>query len=266
MLIIGERINSTRPAIHDAIKARNQAMILREARAQLESGANYIDVNCAMTSGDELQDMDWVISVIQRDLEDVNICVDSPNYSALEKALVVYKARGSLIINSITAENSRMLKVLPLAVKYKAKVIALTMDEKGMPDTAEGRLAVAEKILNTARKEGLKDNDIYFDPLIRPISTEPKQSTEFLRSLPMIKSLGGVKTICGLSNISFGLPDRSLINSSFLAMAIQNGLDAAILDPLDRKVMSSVYASKALLGSDEYCSGYLGAFRAGRLT
>ena len=265
MMIIGERINSTRANIQDAIKKRNAAAILKEAGSQADAGADFIDINCAVTSGDESQDMDWVISVIQSSaIKETNISVDSPNYLAIARALEVHKGAGNMIVNSITGEESRIRNILPLALKYNAKLIALAMDEKGMPNTATERFEMVKKILDRVKKEGIKEDDIYFDPLIRPISTEPNQADEFLKSLPLIKKLG-VKTICGLSNISFGLPNRSLINSAFLSMAIREGLDAAILDPLDKRVMSSVYASRALNAADPYCAGYIKAFREGQL-
>jgi 5-methyltetrahydrofolate--homocysteine methyltransferase len=261
MLIIGERINSTRSSIKELIKARNSSLLLSEARSQLGSGANYVDINCAVTSGSELQDMDWAINVIQSDIKDVSISIDSPNYLAIEKALAIYKGAGSIMINSITGEDLRMRTILPLALKYKTKLIALAMDERGMPETANDRFEAAKKILARAKSEGMKEEDIYFDPLIRPISTEPKQAREFLDAIGLIKSLGRVNTICGLSNVSYGLPNRSLINSVFLSMAVKAGLDAAILDPLDRRVMSAVYASEALVGVDDYCANYIRAFR-----
>ncbi len=265
MLIIGERMNSTRASVQEMISARNSGLILKLVRSQLEAGAASIDINCAVTTGSELEDMDWVVSVIQSEIPDVSLCIDSPNYLALEKGLSAYKGKGSIIINSITGEESRINTILPLALKYSSKLIALTMSEKGMPDTAEERFEIAKNILERVKKEGLKEEDLYFDPLIRPISTEPKQAVEFLRSIPMIKSLGRVNTICGLSNVSFGLPSRSLINSVFLSLAIQNGLDAAIMDALDKKVMAGLYASGALMATDEYCQTYIKAFRDGIL-
>ncbi len=265
MLIVGERINSTRPRIQEAIRSRNASLILKEARAQIEAGAHFIDVNCAMSSSSEIQDIDWVISVMQSGIKDVNICIDSPNYLAIDKALKVYKAKGQVMINSITLDEARIKSILPLAREYKTKLIALTMDETGMPSTAGERLAIAKKIAGRIDREGFNIEDLYFDPLIRPISTEPDQAREFLKSIPMIKAIGGVKTICGLSNISFGLPDRKLVNSTFLAMAVQAGLDAAILDPLDNHIISSLRASQALLGMDEYCVEYIKTFRNGRL-
>jgi 5-methyltetrahydrofolate--homocysteine methyltransferase len=264
MIIIGERINSTRAHVQEALKSKNTAFILNEAKKQLESGANFIDINCAMSLGDEIQDMDWVVSVIQSEIPDASICLDSPNYLAIKKGLEIYRAKGNIFINSITGEEERINNIVPLAVEHNAKLIALTMGTSGMPNSAEERFETARDILAKVLEKGFSPQDIYFDPLIRPISTEPEQAKEFLRSIPMIKSLGA-KTICGLSNISFGLPDRKMINSAFLAMAMSAGLDAAILDPTEKQVMSAALASGALTGQDEYCALYLKAFREGKL-
>lgn len=264
MLIIGERLNSTRLKVREAIKDRDASRILNEARSQLAAGAAYIDVNCAMTSQDELQDMDWVLSVIQSQIPGVNICIDSPNYLALEKGLKVCTSKESPFINSITAEELRINTVLPLAIRYKTKLVALTMDEKGMPNTAEERFEIAKHIFNSVKKSGFNTDELYIDALIRPVSTEPEQAREYLKSIKMIKGLG-VRTICGLSNVSFGLPNRGLINSIFLAMAMDEGLDAAIIDPTERHIAATLAASNALLGADEYCGEYIKAFREGKL-
>ncbi len=265
MLIIGERINSTKEKIKEAIAAKNAAFIALTARAQVEAGADYIDVNCAVTSGSELQDMDWVLSVIQSEIKDACICIDSPSYLAIGAGLKAYHSKGRLMINSISGDEARIKSILPLAIEHDTKLIALTMDEKGMPNTSRERFEAAKKIYERVRKDGFNIENLYFDPLIRPIATEPDQAIEFLKSIPLIKSLDGAKTACGLSNVSFGLPDRRLINATFLSMAIREGLDAAILDPLDKSIISALRASEALLGKDEYCGGYIRAFREGKL-
>ena len=264
MLIVGERINSTRENIREAIGKRDRAFIIKEVSKQIAAGATFVDINCAVTSGDEVEDIDWVLGVIQSELADVSISIDSPNYLAIERAIKVYNAKSGLMINSITAEDRRIDDILPLALKADAKLIALTMNDKGMPDTAEDRTIIARAILDRVKKDGFNPKNLYFDPLIRPISTEPAQAIEFLRSIPMIKDLGA-NTICGLSNVSFGLPDRKLINSTFLAMAVYAGLDAAILDPTDKLMNSNLKASLAIVGEDDYCADYIKAFRDGNL-
>jgi 5-methyltetrahydrofolate--homocysteine methyltransferase len=203
--------------------------------------------------------------VIQSNISGVSLCIDSPNYRAIERALKVYNGGGKLMINSITGDEERIKTIMPLARDNNAKLIALTMDESGMPDTAEDRFRIAKKIFERVTGDGFRAEDIYFDPLVRPIATEPKQAYEFLRSIPMIESLGKVNTICGLSNVSFGLPNRKVINAAFVSMAANSGLDAAILDPTDKYVVSAITASMALLCNDEYCAEYIRAFREGKL-
>lgn len=265
MLIIGERINSTRVRINEALKRRDAAFIAREARLQHEAGAHFIDINCAVTSGSEEQEIDWAISVVQSELPGVSISIDSPNYLAIDRALGVYKGSGQLIINSITADAERIGRIAPLARAHRAGLIALTMDERGMPDTVDERVAIAGRMLEMTTAAGIDPAMIYFDPLIRPVATEPSQAARFLEAIPRIKELGPVKTVCGLSNVSFGLPRRSVVNGAFLAMALKAGLDAAILDPLDKQIVSSLRASAALLGQDEFCGEYIRAFREGKL-
>ncbi|MFH1996505.1 MAG: dihydropteroate synthase [Candidatus Omnitrophota bacterium] len=265
MVIIGERINSTRKDIQKAIRSKNSSVIVDEAKRQVDHGASVLDVNCAMGLENEHQDLDWTISILNDRFPGIGICIDSPNYRAIEAALKVYKGGGAIFINSITGEDARIDAITPLAVKYNAKVIALTMDERGMPEGVEERAAIAEKILKKTNRHGLKDEALYFDPLVRPLSTEPEQAKALLAAIPAIKKIGGVKTICGLSNISFGLPKRSVINAAFLAMAIYAGLDAGIVDPTDRGIYATIKSATALIGEDEYCAGYIGSFREGKL-
>jgi len=265
MLIIGERINSTRASVRKAIDSRDTSFIVSEGLRQIESGASALDVNCAMGLENELQDLDWVISVLQNEFPEIGICVDSPNYQAVEAALKAYKGKGALFINSITAERGKAEEVFSLALNHSAHIIALTMDDNGMPDDAEERTAIAEKIIAMAKRGGVPENKLFFDPLVRPASTEQGQARAFLDSIPQIKRLGDVRTICGLSNVSFGLPKRSLVNATFLSMALYCGLDACILDPIDKYIGSSIKTSEVLLGKDEFCSSYIGSFRQGAL-
>jgi len=265
MIIIGERINSTRPQVQKAMNARNASYIEAEASRQLKAGSEILDVNCAMGHENEVQNIDWTISVIQSMFPGIGICVDSPNYLAIEAALKTYMGKGERFINSITADQKRIDLIIPLALKYRAKVIALAMDENGMPEDVKGRVEIARKIVQRTGKAGLPEEDLFIDPLIRPVSTEPAQAKAFLDSIPRIKEIGPVRIVCGLSNISFGLPRRSIINSVFLSLAINGGIDACIMDPTDPYVMSSLFASHAILGKDDFCSQYIQTFRDGRL-
>jgi len=193
----------------------------------------------------------------------VPLCIDSANPKALEKGLSVHK--GKALVNSVTAEKERMREVLPIVKRYNAGIIALTNDETGMPRTCGERFDLARRILDETTRIGIKDEDVYFDPLVRPVSAEQDQPLEFLNALRSIKTLGKVNTICGLSNVSFGLPNRKIINAVFMAMALSYGLNAAIIDPLDNLMMAVIKSAEALLGNDEYCGRYIEAARKGKL-
>lgn len=263
MLIVGERINSSRKRILEAIRIKDAQFIRDEAKRQLDCEAHMLDINSAMSLEKEADDIEWLINVIQEAI-DVPLCIDSPNPKAIKKALSVHK--GKAMVNSITGEERRINEIIPLVKQYRASVVVLTMTEEGMPDTAQERLEIARRILKTLQNLGIEREDIYFDPLVRPVSTEAEQVREFLHSLRLIKKeLEGAKTICGLSNVSFGLPKRSLINATFLAMAHICGLDAAIIDPTDKMVRASLKASQSLLGEDAHCLNYITAARKGEL-
>jgi len=262
MLIIGERINTSRKSIRRAVDDKDIDFIKRQAQAQVQAGAGMLDINCGTSMDKELDDILWLVDIVQNTV-DVPLCIDSPNPKALETALKICKKRP--LVNSITLENDRFDAVLPLIKRYNTQIVALTLDRTGMPsDTAE-RVSLAQRLLGALSKEGVKPEDIYFDPLVRPIASEPNQALEFLKAIGEIKKLGNVKIIGGLSNVSFGLPERHLINAFFLSMAIAQGLDAALIDPLDPKTMASVFASSAIAGCDNYCANYIKAFRANRL-
>jgi len=262
MLIIGERINTSRERIRKAVEEKDTAFIQEEAKRQVEAGANMLDVNCGTSLEKEPEDLAWLVKTVQEAV-DVPLCIDSPNPEAIEKALPLHK--GKALINSVTLEKTRYEKILPLAKKFNASIVALTLDEQGLPETAEDRFRIAKKILDVTNSYGINADDIYFDPTIKPLSSSPMQAKEFLDGIKLIKGLEHVKIIGGLSNISFGLPERSLLNSVFLTMARSVGLDAAILDPLDITTASAISASDVILGQDNHCKNYLTAFRKGKL-
>lgn len=262
MLIIGERINSSRKTIDRAIEARDAKVIQQEAKAQVEAGAQMLEVNCGTRIDTEPEDMAWLVKTVQGAV-DRPLSIDSPNPKAIEAGLAVHKGRA--MVNSITAEAGRAGGILQLVKKYNSQLVALLMDEKGMPQTSEERLAIAKKIMGLATEYGIREEDLYLDPLVRPVSTEPKQVGEVLKTIRSIRSLGRVKSIVGLSNISFGLPRRSLINRAFLAIVLEAGLDAAIIDPTDPEMITTLKATNAVLGKDEYCLEYIAAHREGKL-
>ncbi|SMB99915.1 5-methyltetrahydrofolate--homocysteine methyltransferase [Thermanaeromonas toyohensis ToBE] len=263
MLIVGELINSSRKPIAQAIAARDKAYLQDLAVKQVEAGANIIDVNCGTSLGEEASIMAWLVDIIQ-EVVDVPLCIDTPSPEALEAGLSRHK--GKAMINSITAEKERWEKVLPLVTKYKASVIGLCMDDTGMPETVEDRLRVAERIVSGLISAGVPLEDIYLDPLIKPLGVNSSYGKEALESTRALKEkFPKVHLICGLSNVSYGLPERRLLNRAFAIMCLTMGMDAFILDPLDRSLMSLLTAAKALAGLDEYCLEYITAARSGKL-
>jgi len=261
---IGERINSSRRAIARALESKDEAFIRREAALQKKAGAHMLDVNCAFNTKDEIKDMEWLVGIVQKETGGLPLSIDSPNPEAIEAGLRAHK--GKALVNSITLEKGRRDAILPLVKKYKAGIIVLTIDEKGMPETAEERTDLAKKALDLVKNYGIPGADLYVDPLVRPISSEPKQALEVIKAVKSIKSSSDIKLTCGLSNISFGLPDRSMLNAVFLAMMLAAGLDAAILDPLNKKIDAILKTSAALLGDDEFCMEYIKSYREGGLS
>lgn len=262
MIIVGELINSTRKAIAQAIEQKDAAYLQDLARRQAEAGADFIDVNTA-SSGDEIGNMIWLVDLIQ-EVVDVPLCIDSPNPLALEAGLA--RCRKKPMVNSISAETERWEHVLPLIQKYEAKVVALCMDNSGMPETIEDRLRVARTLVNGLTGAGVAPEDIYLDPLVKPLGVNHEAGMEIIRSTQALKqNYSKSHVISGLSNVSFGLPERRLLNRVFMVMSMAVGMDSFILDPLDQTLMSLASAAKALGGQDEYCLDYISGVRAGRI-
>lgn len=261
--VIGERLNSTRRAVAQAIAQRDADFVRREAQAQTDAGAHYLDVNAAAGLTTEIEDLQWMIKTIQ-EVVSTPLCIDSPDAKAIAAGLEV--ATGEVMVNSITAEQERAHDILPMVRERKARVVGLTISEAGMPNTATERRDLALRILELGAEYDVTPDRVYIDALVRPIGTESGQGREFLRGLRAIRDASEqVHLVCGLSNISFGLPRRHLLNRIFLAMAMTEGLDAAIVDPRDQRLMATIYAGCALLGTDDFCMDYLSAHREGRL-
>ncbi len=264
MHIIGEKINGTRKRVGEAIVARDAAFIQQLAKAQADAGANRLDVNAGTPPERELDDMRWLVQTVQEAV-DIPLCLDSPNPAALAAGLEVVK--GQAMLNSTTAEIERAREVIHLAAEHCSLLIGLTIDDSGMPSTAAERLDIAARIIHHAEIAGMPLGQIYIDPLVRPISSEPEQGRALLEATRMIKEkFPAVHVVYGLSNISFGLPCRPLLNRTLLALAMACGLDAVILDPTDKEIMAVLRAAEAVLGNDEFCSGYISAYRAGLLS
>lgn len=264
MIIIGEKINSTLKAIRPAIESYDTATIQDIAKKQYEAGATFLDVNAGMFTGEEPERLVWLVNTIQ-EVTDAPFSIDSPNPKAIEAALKANK-NPKPIINSITDEKERYDAIMPLAVQFNTGIIALCMDDTGMPETIDERVVIAERLIGKLTKEGIAMEDIYIDPLIRPIGTGSHYGVVAIETIRRVKSeFPSVHIACGLSNISFGIPARKLMNQAFLVAAMAAGMDGAILDPLDKKLMSFMYATEALMGLDDYCMNYLTKFREGEL-
>ena len=266
MLIIGEKINSSRKDIKEMVENKNKEFIQELAQKQVEGGAQMLDLNIGTIRKGEPEDMKWLVKTVQEAV-DVPLCIDSPNHEAIEAGLEVYDWRkGKALINSVTAEREKMELIFPLVKKYKCSVVALTMDERGIPQDSKERFKIADELIRALINKGIPTEDIYIDPLTLPVSANIQNSNTVLETLKRIKDLHPeVKTIIGLSNISYGLPERKLVNQSFVVLAVAYGLDAVILDSTDQKIMALIKATNLLLGKDEFCGQYLKAFREGKL-
>ncbi|MDT3699911.1 MAG: methyltetrahydrofolate cobalamin methyltransferase [Thermincola sp.] len=262
MLIVGELINTSRKPIREAVEKRDATYIQQVAKAQEEAGANYLDINCGTMVGQEPEIMEWLVNTVQ-EVTGLPLCIDSPSSEALVAGLNLARIPNPLI-NSITAEEKRFESVLPLINKHKAKIVALCLEDAGMPETAEDRLRIAGSLITKLEAAGIPQGDIYLDPLIKPISAGDKYGWEILQSIRYIKdSYPEVHLMCGLSNVSYSLPNRALINRLFMVQTMAYGMDGYILDPTNKEMMGALYVSMALLGQDKYCRGYLKAHRQG---
>lgn len=263
MIIIGEKINASLPGIKAIIEQENAVQLLELAKRQAAAGASFVDVNVGTGMGsreDEMASMQWAIETIQEEV-DTPLCIDSADPAVLEAGLRARNGRPGLI-NSTKADDKDLELVVPLARQYQAPLVALAMDETGIPKTVEGRLRACEKIANACEKSGVSLDTLYFDPLVLPVSTDVKQGLVTLNTIAEIKRQFAVaKTVMGLSNVSYGLPGRIRLNTAFLHMAIYADLDAAILDPLDEGLMGAVKIAEVLVGKDRHCRRYTRMFR-----
>jgi cobalamin-dependent methionine synthase I len=259
MLVVGELINASRKAIAAAIEAQNEEEIKRVASDQVQAGADFVDVNAGIFVGQEADYLQWLVKTVQ-DAVDAPCCIDSPDPVAIDKALAVHK--GTAMINSISLEKERYEVLLPLVAGTDLKIVALCMSDEGMPETCEERVKIADKLINSLVRENVPIGNIYVDPLVQPVSTNNDFGVEFLNAIEKIMTgFPGVHTICGLSNISYGLPLRKHLNQNFAVMAIARGLDGLIINPLDKQMLANIIAAETLAGRDNYCMNYLKAYR-----
>ena len=263
MLIIGELINSTRAQIRKAVEGRDAASIQELARKQVAAGAHWIDVNAGALASTETEDLRWLIATV-RSVTNAPLCVDSPRVEAIRAGLG--QAGHGALLNSITAERDRYASLAPLVKEHQCGVIALALDDGGLAEDKERVFAVSDGLIKRLLDDGVPPDRIFADPLVRPVSTNTDFAEIALWVLERIATRHPeVHRVCGVSNVSFGLPKRRLVNEVFLAMAIAHGLDAAILDPLDRGMMAHVLAAEMLAGKDQFCMNFIAGEREGTL-
>jgi len=267
MLIIGEKINATSKRVAKAIGYRDASFMQELARQQVDAGAHYLDVNAGRGQGleQEVEDLRWTIDTV-RAATDAPLAIDSSAPQAIKEGLIHYRG-DTAIINSVNAEEEKLKALLPLALEHQASVIALAMDDSGVPRDVEGRLKACHRILERAAAYGVPFERIFIDPLVLPLSVDTEQGMVTLKALEQIKTrYPQAKTTLGLSNVSYGLPLRGTINRALLSMAMFLGLDSVILDPLDTRLMAHIKAAQVVLGYDPFCKGYLKDYRRGRIT
>lgn len=261
MLIIGESINGTIQKVGEAILDRNEAYLKELAKIQYEGGAHLLDVNAGVAGGNEVEDLPWLVEIVQKEVP-VPLMIDSANPEALKATLSVYRHSEPPILNSISGEKEKWNQLYPVITEKKCRVVALLMDDQGIPKTVEGRLSIASRLYENLIQTGLPPDHIYFDILVLPVAVEPEAPLLTLDTIKTIWSnFPDSHTICGVSNVSMGLPGRRLINRTFLTMAIASGLDTLLIDVRDRSLMSSIYAGRVLVNQDPYCLEYLQAYR-----
>ena len=254
-VLIGERINPTgKKRFKQALIENDIDYVLNEGVRQQEKGVHILDVNVGLPDIDEASMLKKTVFELQA-IIDLPLQIDTSNHCAMEAALRIYN--GKALINSVNGKEESMRTIFPLVKKYGGVVVALTLDDNGIPDSAEGRIAIAEKILKTAEEYGISKKDIIFDTLAMTVSAEQTAANTTLKALKYIKEVLGCHTSLGVSNISFGLPNRDAINGVFFALALENGLSAAIMNPYSADMMKTYYAFRALKGLDKNCENYI---------
>ena len=261
MIIIGEKINGSIPAVAEAIAKRDGEFIKARARMQAEAGADYIDC-CASVKDNEADTLRWMIDCIQ-EVTDLPISIDSPSAEVLAEVYTHCKRPG--IFNSVSGEGNKMDIIFPLMAENKGwKVVALLSDDTGIPKNAADRLRVFDRIMAKAGEHGIAPGRIFIDPLVEMLCTSENGIETNTTVISTVRQrYPNIHIAAAVSNISYNLPVRKMINLGFTVLAMNAGMDSAILDPTNRDMMGLIYATEALLGNDDYCMEYIGAYREG---
>ncbi|MBN2119781.1 MAG: dihydropteroate synthase [Candidatus Omnitrophica bacterium] len=260
MLVIGERINGMYKDVGKAIKERDKKVIQDLAKKQVASGASMLDVNVGPAAKDAQEAMKWLVETIQ-EVVDAGLCLDSTKPAVIEEGLKVVKNKA--MVNSSTADKEKLDIFVPMAKQYKARLIGLTLGKSGVPRDRAQRSEYAAAILTSCVEAGFNLEELYIDPIVLPVNVAQPQSLEALEALREFRFLYNPppKTVVGLSNVSQGTENRSLINRTFLIMAQAQGLDAAIVDPMDKELMDAMITAELLLNKNIYCDSYLDAYK-----
>ena len=261
MIIIGEKLNGSIPSMAKAIAEKNENYIREMAQKQSEAGANFLDVCASVPEEQEAEVLKWLIDLVQ-DACDTPICIDSPSAKVCADAVQYCKKPG--LINSISGEGDKIDRVFPVIAGTKWECIALLSDDKGIPRTTERRIEIFKTIMQKANEYKIAPNKLHIDPLIEMLCASEDGIVKVTNTIRQVKELyPEIHVTGGASNISFNLPARKYINRAFIILAMNAGLDSAIIDPLNKEMMGLLYATEALLGLDDYCLEYISAFRSG---
>lgn len=263
MLIVGERINTSRRSINEAVEKRDAAFISMEVQKQAKAGADYIDLNAGSRLTSEKEDLLWLIKVAE-EASEKPLSLDSPDPQVLLQA--IKQVQKKPMINSTTAEKSRFEAMKAVILERECEIVGLCLDEEGIPKTADQALKNASFLIDNLTRLGISPGYIHLDPLIQPLSVHKDNGLLALETIRRLrKEFPEANVIGGLSNVSFGLPNRFLLNRIFIVLCLGAGLNGAIVDPLDQKLMTNILVAETLLGKDDYCLKYLRANRAGTL-
>jgi 5-methyltetrahydrofolate--homocysteine methyltransferase len=263
LIIIGEKINGAIPSVARAIEGKDAAFISELALRQTEAGADYLDVCAGTVPEREIQTLEWLVEIVEGAV-DTPICLDSPDAKVIATILPSIRREG--IVNSVSEESRKCEIIYPLIAGTGWKVIALTCDDSGIPSGVEKKVEIAGLMIDKAKAAGIAESRIFIDTLVLAVSAVNDALAGFTESLRLIREIyHNVRFTSGLSNISFGMPNRKLVNKNFLAFALQAGMDSAIMDPTDKDMYATILAAEVLLGRDKYCRKYNNAYRNGRL-
>lgn len=263
MIIIGEKINGTIPSVKKAIQEKDEQFIRDLALKQTEAGADYLDV-CASTAPEiEAETLVWLMNIVQ-DTVDTPLCIDSPNAKTIEQ--VFKHARRPGLINSVSEEGNKCEIIYPMIQGTDWQVIALTCDNRGIPSDVQTRVDIAKILVEKAQRHDISPDRLHIDPLVMALSADNRSLINFVETLKTVKTLyPTIKVTSGLSNISFGMPLRKIVNQHFLTIATYVGMDSAIMDPCNRDMYTTLLTTEALLGRDRFCRNFSNAYRKNKI-